>query len=158
MLLVSGKEILNDINLKLDKTILELGDNMTEMLSEKDILLGSYEEKLTHQKEQIEKLQSQLADQEERYQSVVAKLGGLTRGNNNLSKDKLLLQEKIKSLSKSITDKDKTIDGLRQEAIDKEKMQAVIIFLEKLIQTKMRKTPTKEEIIQYDRKNPIMKK
>lgn len=158
MLLVSGKEILKEINLKLDETILELGDNMTEMLSEKDVLLGSYEEKLTHQKEQIEKLQSELTKREERCQSVIAQLGGLSRGNKKLSNDKLILQERVRKLNELLSERDKTIASLQNEKIDIEKMQSVIAALEKTIQGKMRELPTKEKIINYDRKNPIMKK
>lgn len=150
MLLITGKEILEGINLKLDETLQELCDNSSELLSEKDKTIGSYEEKISNLKLQVKEL-------EIKNKELSTRVGGLTAGNSRLSKDKEILKEKLKNQNKVLKTKEELIKKLESEKYDKEKMQIVIEELEKLNRLKSRPVPTKEQIINYDKKNPQMK-
>lgn len=157
MLLISGKKILEEINLKLDETLKEINDNSCDLISEKDRLLGSYEEQIVFQKQQLEQLQKMIEHSDEKYRKLFAKTGGLARGNNKLQQDKIRLKEDIKSLKKTLLSQEKTIENFKIDVIEKEKLKAIIEQQEKIISEKIKRKPTKEEIINYDKKNPMMK-
>ena len=149
-MLNSTKKILGEINLKIDEVFKEINDNFSDTVAEKDRQLGKYEE-------QIETLAIELADLKKKYKNLSAKTGGLTRGNNKLKNDKVILEKEVKNQNKIIQNQLQTIEGFREKSVETEKLRAVIVQQEKIISKKMSGTPNKEKIINYDRKAPIMK-
>lgn len=149
MLVLSGKEILKGIDLKLDETIQKLVENFSNEIMSKDKQLGIYEEQIIIQKEKIELL-------EEKNRNLFAQTGGLTKGNNKLQKEKLKLEAENKSLKEKVTKQTSTIEKLSKDAEAKIKLQAIIEQQEKIISRRIAPL-TKEMITNYDKKNPMMK-
>lgn len=144
------KRILSEINLKIDEVFKAINDNFSDTVTEKDKQLGKYEE-------QIETLATELSDLKEKYKNLSAKAGGLTRGNNKLKNDKVMLKKEVKNKNKIIQNQLQTIEEFRGKFVETEKLRAVIIQQEKIISKKISGSPNKEKIINYDRKAPIMK-
>lgn len=149
-MLKSKKKILSEINLKIDETFKAINDNFSDTVMKKDKQLGKYEE-------QIETLATELSELKERYKNLFAKAGGLTRGNNKLKNDKVILEKEIKNKNKIIQSQLQAIEVFREKSVEIEKLRAVILQQEKIISKKILGTPSKEKIINYDRKAPIMK-
>jgi chromosome segregation ATPase len=149
-MLKSKKKILSEINLKIDETFKAINDNFSDTVMEKDKQLGKYEE-------QIETLATELSELKERYKNLSAKAGGLTRGNNKLKSDKVILEKEVKNKNKIIQSQLQAIEVFREKSVEIEKLRAVILQQEKIISKKILGTPSKEKIINYDRKAPIMK-
>ncbi|MCI8460996.1 MAG: hypothetical protein HFE81_06320 [Bacilli bacterium] len=149
MLVLSGKEILKGIDLKLDETIQKLVENFSDEIMSKDKQLGIYEEQIIIQKEKIELL-------EEKNRNLFAQTGGLTKGNNKLQKEKLKLEAENKSLKEKVTKQTSTIEKLSKDTEAKIKLQAIIEQQEKIISRRIAPL-TKEMITNYDKKNPMMK-
>lgn len=144
------KRILSEINLKIDEVFKAINDNFSDTVTEKDKQLGKYEE-------QIETLTTELSELKERYKNLSAKAGGLTRGNNKLKSDKVILEKEVKNKNKIIQSQLQAIEVFREKSVEIEKLRAVILQQEKIISKKILGTPSKEKIINYDRKAPIMK-
>lgn len=149
-MLKSKKKILSEINLKIDETFKAINDNFSDTVMKKDKQLGKYEE-------QFETLATELSELKERYKNLSAKAGGLTRGNNKLKNDKVILEKEIKNKNKIIQSQLQAIEVFREKSVEIEKLRAVILQQEKIISKKILGTPSKEKIINYDRKAPIMK-
>lgn len=133
MLLISGKEILQEINLKLEETLCEISNNTSDMLSEKDKLLGSYEEQISNQNKKIELL-------EKENKKLFATTGGLTKSNNKLQQEKTNILYENKDLKDLISSKDKEIKDLKikldlysKEIKEKTKLQGIVEQQEKII-------------------------
>ena len=101
----------------------------------------------------------------EKYKIANAKIGGLSRGNNKLKKDKENLQNKRGELSATISQMKKELEQLKKQnemltssnnkfMVENEKMRGIVDNFNKLVSRKMKSTPTSEQIINYDRKHP----
>lgn len=108
--------------------------------------------------EQIEILQ-------QKYRHIVAKSGGLKKENNRLSRYKIKFKTLEKESNAVIIDFKnqlntlvKNNEKLKSEnykiCTENKKLLAIVDNLNKLISKKMKKTPSVEEIVNYDRKQP----
>lgn len=157
IVLKSTKAILEEIDQKLEETIKDLNDNSCDLLSEKDFLLGTYEEKLNSQRDRINNL-------EEKIKKLVAATGGFTKQNNKLKKRVLEEQRKNKDLQKCLNTRARMILDLQAKLTlyqkvyeERTKFKGIAEQQEKIILKMIKKSPTKEKIINYDKKNPLMK-
>ncbi len=144
------KKILNEINLKIDETFKDINNNFSDIVAEKEKQLGKYEE-------QIKSMNAKLLEFEHKYKILSAKTGGLTRGNNKLKNDKVNLVKDIKNKNQTIKNQLQKIDDLLIKSAEVEALKAIIVQQEKIISKKLSGVPSKEKIINYDKKAPIMK-
>lgn len=149
-MLKTTKKILNEINLKIDETFKDISDNFSDIVTDKDKKLGKYEE-------EIRCLKNELSDLTDRYKNLSVRAGGLTRGNNKLKNDKAILKKEVKDKNKTIQNQLQMIDNFKNQLIETEKLRAIIVQQERILSKKISGVPSKEKIINYDRKAPIMK-
>ena len=108
--------------------------------------------------EQIEILQ-------QKYRHIVAKSGGLKKENNRLSRYKIEFKTLEKESNAVIIDFKNQLNTLVKDneklksenykiCTENKKLLAIVDNLNKLISKKMKKTPSVEEIVNYDRKQP----
>ena len=108
--------------------------------------------------EQIEILQ-------QKYRHIVAKSGGLKKENNRLSRYKIEFKALEKESNAVIIDFKNQLNTLVKDneklksenykiCTENKKLLAIVDNLNKLISKKMKKTPSVEEIVNYDRKQP----
>lgn len=113
----------------------------------------------------IEVKDNNILELSNKYKIANATIGGLSKGNNKLKSDKENLKKENKEMSLIISKMKKQIELLTKEKeklslsnnefmIENKKMIGIIDNLNKMILKKMKKAPTKEQIINYDRKEP----
>lgn len=133
-----------------------------EELSNLNIKISNLNEQY---KNTIEIKDKKILEISEKYKTANATIGGLSKGNNKLKKDKEQLIKNKKDLSLIISELKKQVKLVKQHneklissnnelMIENNKMIGIIENLNKLVSKKMKSSPTSEQIINYDRKQP----